>query len=171
LTLYGLKVDYVMWICLVIVMAWDIIRLRAPAIFIELPLLLALFYHFQHDSLRSAAVALIFPFIFHFISFVRRRIAFYDLLAMGMVGVVMGWPFGVLTVSLAKAFFWFLGIIWIARLFSRKRGKGGYVFPYAVPIMAGAVLTHFCFSYLPRVESLFYSLHPERFITLAWFPH
>ncbi len=171
MVLYGLNVGYVMWVCLVIVMVWDIIRLKAPTIFIEIPLVIALFYHFQHVTLKSAAVALIFPFIFHFIGFVRGRIAFYDLLAMGMVGVVMGWPFGALAVLLAKAFFWFLGIIWIARLFSRKRGEGSYVFPYVVPIVAAAVLTHYFFSYLPRVESFLYSLHPERLITLAWFRH
>ena len=171
MVLYGLKVEYVMWVCLVIAMVWDIIRLKVPAIFIEIPILIALFYHFQHNSLKSAALALTFPFIFHFIGLVRGRIAFYDLLAMGMVGVVMGWPFGALTVLLAKASFGFLGIIWIARLFSRKRGEGDYVFPYVVSIMAGAVLTHYFFSYLPGVESFLFSLHPERLITLAWFPH
>lgn len=171
MVLYGLKVDYVMWVCLAIVMVWDIIRLKAPAIFIELPLLIVLLYHFQHDSLKSAAVALIYPFIFHFIGFVRGRIAFYDPLAMGMVAVVMAWPFGVPTVLLAKASFWLLGITWAARPFSRKRGEGCYVFPYAIPITAGAVLTHYFFSYLPRVESFLYSLHPERLITCAWVRH
>jgi hypothetical protein len=171
LVLYGLKVEYVLWVSLVIVMGWDIIRLRAPAIFIEIPLLIALFYHLQHDSLKSAAIALAFPFIFHLIDFVRGRIAFYDLLAMGMVGAVMGWPYGALTVLLAKASFWFLGITWIARLFSRKRGEGHYVFPYVVSIVAGAVLTKYFFASLPKVESFFYSLHPERLITLAWFRH
>jgi hypothetical protein len=171
LVLYGLKVEYVLWVSLVIVMGWDIMRLRAPAIFIEIPLLIALFYHFQHDSLKLAAVALIFPFIFHLIDLVRGRIAFYDLLAMGMVGAVMGWPYGALTVLLAKASFWFRGIIWIARLFSRKRGEGYYVFPYVVSIVAGAVLTKYFFASLPKVESFLYSLHPERLITLAWFRH
>ena len=171
MVLYALNIHYVMWVCLVIVMVWDIIRLKAPAIFIEIPLLLALFYHFQHDSLKLAAVALIFPFIFHFIGFVRGRIAFYDLLAMGMVGAVMGWPFGILTVLLAKASFWFLGTIWLVRLFSRKRGEGDYAFPYVVPIVAGAVLTKYLFSYLPAVESFLYSLQPERLMTLGWFRH
>jgi len=171
LVLYGLNIDYVMWACLGILMVWDIIRLKAPAIFIEIPLLLALLYHFKHDSLKSSAVALIFPFIFHFIGFVKGRIAFYDLLAMGMVGAVMGWPFGALTVLLAKAFFWFLGVIWIVRIFSRKRGEGFYVFPYVVPIVAGAVLTKYLFTYLPAIESFLYSLHPERLITLGWFRH
>jgi hypothetical protein len=169
LVLYGLKIEYVMWVCLGIVMVWDIIRLKAPAILIEIPIFIALFYHFQHDSLKSAAVALIFPFIFHLITLVRGRIAFYDLLAMGMVGAVMGWPYGALTVLLAKASFWFLGITWIARLFSRKRGEGYYIFPYVVSIVAGAVLTHYFFSFLPWVESFLYSLHPERMITFAWF--
>jgi hypothetical protein len=150
-------------------MLWDIIRLRAPAIFIEIPLLIALFYHLQHDSLKSAAVALTFPFIFHLIDLIRGRIAFYDLLAMGMVGAVMGWPYGALTVLLAKASFWFLGITWIARFFSRKSGEGLYVFPYMVSIVAGAVLTKSFFSYLPGIESFLYSLHPERMITFAWF--
>ncbi len=158
-----------MWVCLVIVMIWDIIRLKAPAIFIQIPLLIALFHHFQHGSLKSAAVALLFPFLFHLIALVRGRIAFYDLLATGMVGAVMGWPFGVLTVILAKASFWFLGITWIARLFSRKRGEGLYVFPYMVSIVAGAVFTKYFFSYLPGVESFLYSLRPERLITLDWF--
>jgi hypothetical protein len=99
----------------------------------------------------------------------RPRIAFYDLLAMGMVGAVMGWPFGVLAVILAKASFWFLRITWIARLFSRKRGEGLYVFPYMVCIVAGAVLTKYFFSYLPEVDSFLYSLHLERMITFAWF--
>ena len=169
MVLYGLKVDYVMWVCLMIVTVWDIIRLKAPTIFIQIPLLIALFYHFLHQSLKMAAVALIFPFIFHLISLVRGKIAFYDLVAMGMVGIVMGWPFGALTVLLAKVFFWLLGIIWIARLFSRKRCEGDYVFPYTVAIVAGAVLTKYCFTYLPKFESFLYSLHPERLITLAWF--
>ena len=160
-----------MGICLVIVMVWDIIRLKAPTIFIQIPLLIALLYHLLHQSLKFAAVALIFPFIFHFIGLVRGRIAFYDLVAMGMVGVVMGWPFGTLTVLLAKASFWFLGIIWIARFFSRKRGEGDYVFPYTVAIVAGAVLTKYCFTYLPKFESFLYSFHPERLITLSWFRH
>jgi hypothetical protein len=165
--LYGLKVEYVMWVCLVIVMAWDIIRLKAPAVLIEIPLFIALLYHFLNGSLKLAAIAIIFPFIFHFIGLVRKRIAPYDLLAMGMVGVVMGCPFGVLAVLLAKAFFWLLGITWIARLFSRKRGEGYYVFPYVVSIVAGAVLTKYFFASLPKVESFLYSLHPERLITLA----
>jgi hypothetical protein len=75
LVLYGLKVDYVMWVCLGIVMVWDIIRLKAPTIFIEIPLVIALFYHFQHATLKSAAVAIIFPFIFHFIGLVRLRLS------------------------------------------------------------------------------------------------
>ena len=171
MVLYGLNVGYVMWVCLVILMVWDIGRLKAPAIFIDLPLLIALFYHFLHGTLKLSAVALILPFIFHFIGFVRGRIAFYDLLAMGMVGVVMGWPFGALTVLLAKASFWFLGITRIGRLFSRDRGEGSYVFPYVVAIVAGAVLTKYFFASLPKVESFLYSLHPERLITLAWFYH
>jgi hypothetical protein len=171
LVLYGLKVEYVMWVCLVIVMVWDIIRLKAPAILIEIPIFIALFYHFQHDSLKSAAIALIFPFIFHFITLVRGRIAFYDLLAMGMIGAVMGWPFGAFTVLLAKLSFWFLGIIWIARLFSRKRSEGHYVFPYVVSIVAGAALTKYFFNCLPGVESFLYSLRPERMINFAWFHH
>ena len=130
---------------------------------------IALFYHFQHNSLKSAALALTFPFIFHFITLVRGRIAFYDLLAMGMIGAVMGWPYGAITVLLAKASFWFLGITWIVRLFSRKRGEGYYVFPYVVSIVAGAVLTRYFFSFLPGVESFLYSLNPERMITFAWF--
>ena len=169
MVLYGLNVGYVMWVCLVILMVWDMVRLKGPAIFIDLPLLLALFYHFQHDSLKSAAVALIFPFIFYLIDLVRGRIAFYDLLVMGMVGAVMGWPYGALTVLSAKASFWFLGITWIARLFSRKRGEGDYVFPYVVSIVVGAVLTKYFFCLLPGIESFLYSLHPERMITFAWF--
>jgi hypothetical protein len=160
-----------MWVCLGIAMLWDIILLKAPAILIDIPLIIALFYHYMHGSLKSAAVALIFPFIFHLIALVRGRIAFYDLLAMGMVGAVMGWPYGALTVLLAKASFWFLGITWIARLFSRKRGEGYYVFPYVVSIVAGAVLTKYFFASLPKVESFLYSLHPERLITLAWIYH
>ena len=171
MVLYGLNVGYVMWVCLVILMVCDIVRLKGPAIFIDLPLFMAFSYHFQHDSLKSAAVALIFPFIFHLIDLVRGRIPFYDLLAMGMVGAVMGWPYGALTVLLAKVSFWFLGITWIARLFSRKRGEGYYVFPYVVSVVAGAVLTNYFFRYLPEVESFLYSLHPERLITLDWFHH
>ena len=121
--LYGLKIEYIMWLSLAIAMLWDIILLKAPVILIDIPLILALIYHYMHGSLKSAAVAPIIPFIFHLIALLRGRIAFYDL-AMGMVGAVMGWPFGALTVLLAKAFFWFLGITWIARLFSRKRGRG-----------------------------------------------
>ncbi len=170
MVLYGLNISYVMWVCLVIVMVWDIVRLKAPAIFIELPLLIGLLYHFLYGTLKLSAIALILPFIFHFIGLVRGRIAFYDVLAMGMVGVVMGWPFGALTILLARASFWFLGIIWIARLFSRKRGEG-YVFPYVVSIVAGVVLTHYFFRHLPGVESFLYSLHPERLFTLAWFRH
>ena len=74
-------------------------------------------------------------------------------------------------ILLAKLSFWFLGIISIARLFSRKRDEGYYVFPYAVPIVAGAVLTKYFFSYLPAVESFLCSLHPELLITLAWVRH
>ncbi len=153
-----------MWVCLAIMMVGDIIRLKAHVALTELPLLIGLFYHFQHDTLRLAAIALIIPFALHFIGFVRRRIALYDLLALGMVGVVMGWPFGLLTVLLAKFSFWFLGIVGIVRLISRDRGGGYYVFPYVVAIVAGAVLTRYLFGHFPGVEFFLSSLHPENLL-------
>lgn len=164
--LYGLNVEYVMWVCLAVMMVWDIICLKAHVALTELPLFIALFYHFQHDTLRLAAVAVLIPFVIHFIGFVRRRIALYDLLALGMVGVVMGWPFGLFTVSLAKFSFWFLGIIGMVRLISRDRGKGYYAFPYVVAIVAGAVLTRYLFMHFPGIETVLFSWHPEKL--LAW---
>ncbi len=161
MVLYGLNIEYLMWSSLIILMFWDIIRLKAPVIFTELPLVAAFFYHFQHDTLRLAAVAVIFPFLFHFISFVRGRIAFYDLLALGMIGAVMGWPFGFITVLLGKFSFWLLRILGIAGFLLRDRGNGYYVFPYVVAIVAGAVWTYFLFRNFPFGESFLYSLHPE----------
>ncbi len=167
MVLYGFNIEILMWVCLAILMLWDIIRLKAPVIFTELPLFIALFYHFQHDTLKLSAVALVLPFIFHFVGFVTGRIALYDLLALGMVGAVMGWPFGVLTILLGKFSFWLMGIMRITRLFSRDRGSGYYAFPYAVAILAGAVLTRYLFRHLPQVESFLYSLHPEN--VTKWF--
>ncbi len=161
MVLYGVNIEYLMWSSLIILTFWDAIRLKAPVIFTELPLAAALFYHFQHDTLRLAAVAVIFPFLFHLITFVRGRIAFYDLLALGMVGAVMGWPFGVFTVVLGKLSFWLLRILGIAWFFLRDQGKGYYVFPYVIAILAGAVSTYFLFKSFPFAESFLYSFHPE----------
>jgi hypothetical protein len=150
-----------MWVCLAAMAVWDIICLRAHVILTELPLGLALAYHLQHGTLKRAALALIIPFAFHFIKFVRRRIALYDLLALGMVGTVMGWPFGLFTVALAKFSFWLLGRVWIGRLLSRDRGGGTFAFPYAVAIVAGALSTHLLFSEFRFIREGLLSLRPE----------
>ena len=88
-------------------------------------------YRFLHGTLNDAAIALAIPFIFNLIRFVNRRLALYDILELGMVGVIMGWPFGLIATAASKALHALIHDTWGLKLLGRRRGEGVYAFPYS----------------------------------------
>jgi hypothetical protein len=104
MVLFGLDLRYLMVACLAVTLVTDLIALKGHAAFTIIPLVSGLLYRFIHGTLSDAAIAMAIPFIFNFIRFVTRRLALYDILALGMVGVIMGWPFGLLATLSSKGF-------------------------------------------------------------------
>jgi hypothetical protein len=69
-----------------------------------------------------------------------------------MVGVIMGWPFGLVNTITAKALHKMIKDTWVVKLLGRKRGEGVYAFPYAVVIAVGAILSYCLFREFPGVD-------------------
>ena len=103
MVLFGLDLRYLMAGCLAVSLVTDIVALKGYAVFTLAPLIAGLFYCFLYGTLNEAAIALAIPFIFNFIPFITRRLAPYDILELGMIGVIMGWPFGLAATAAAKA--------------------------------------------------------------------
>jgi hypothetical protein len=150
--LFGLDLRYLMAGCLAVSLVTDIVALKGHPVFTLVPLLAGLFYRFVHGSLNDAALALAIPFAFNLIRFITRRLALYDILDLGMIGVIMGWPFGLVNTIIAKALHAMIKDTWVVKLLGRKRGEGVYAFPYAVVIAVGAILSYSLFRKFPGVD-------------------
>jgi hypothetical protein len=131
--------------CLAVNLITDIVTLKGFRVFTTIPLLTGLFYHLLHGTLKDAAIALAIPFIFNLIRFVTRRLALYDILELGMVGVIMGWPFGLAATLVTKALHALIRDTWITRLLGRKQGEGVYAFPYMAVIVPAVILSYCLF--------------------------
>lgn len=158
--LFGLDLRYLMVFCLGLNLIADIITLKGYSVITLVPLGAALLYHYLHNTLNTAAIALVLPFIFYCVKFVKRQIPFYDLVKLSTVGAIMGWPFSLETIIVSKILYWFLGIIGIIRLLSRNKGGGYYAFPYMGMIVIGAAEAYYLFREFPQVERMLFSLYP-----------
>ena len=152
MVLLGLDLRYVMAGCLAVSLLTDLIALKGHPVFTIVPILAGLFYRFLHGTLNDAAIALAIPFIFNLIRFVARRLALYDILDLGMVGVIMGWPFGLVSTLAAKALHALIKDTWVVKLLGRKRGEGAYAFPYMAVIVPAVMLSYCLFKEFPGTE-------------------
>jgi hypothetical protein len=149
-----------MMACLGMTVITDILFLRGHPVLTLIPLGLGFMYHLQHGNLKAAAVAFFLPFPLYIFRFVTGRIKLYDLLDHSMVGVIMGWPFGLMNIIISKLIFALVGGTWLVKLFGRKRGEGHYAFPYVPVIATGAVVTYYLFKNFPQLENVFWRLYP-----------
>ena len=154
MVLFGLDLRYLMAGCLAVTLVTDLIVLKGHPVFTLVPLMAGLLYRFRHGSLNDAAIALAIPFIFNFIRFATRRLALYDIFDLGMVGVIMGWPFGLTATLAAKALQALIHDTWVVKLLGRKRGEGVYVFPYMAVIVPGVILSYYLFREFPGTETM-----------------
>jgi hypothetical protein len=152
--LFGIDLRYLMTGCLVVTLLTDIVTLKGIRVFTIVPLMAGLFYRLLHGTLIDAALALAIPFIFNLILFVTRRLAFYDILELGMVGVIMGWPFGLVATLSAKALQALINDTWVTKVLGRRRGEGVYAFPYMAVIVPGVILSYLLFKEFPGTETV-----------------
>ena len=149
-----------MVVCLGISLIYDIITLRSHPVFTLMPLGLGLIVHLQHGTLKAAVAAFFLPFALNLIRFIKRDVALYDLLDLSMIGVIMGWPFGLLATVLAKIVYAMINRTVIVKLLGRHKGGYEYAFPYAVVIVAGAALTYWLFKTFPAIEKQLLTIYP-----------
>jgi hypothetical protein len=159
--LFGLDLRYLMAGCLAVSLVTDIVALKGQAVFTLVPLLAGLLFRFLHGTLNDAALALAIPFAFNLIRFITRRLALFDILDLGMVGVIMGWPFGLVNTITAKALHAMVKDTWVVKLLGRKRGEGVYAFPYSVVIAVGAILSYCLFREFPGVDKALRALFQQ----------
>jgi hypothetical protein len=154
LVLFGFDLTYLMGGCLAASLITDIVDLKGYAVFTLAPLMAGLFYRFLYGTLNEAAIALVIPFIFNFIPFITRRLAPYDILELGMIGVIMGWPFGLATTAAAKVLNVFTTDPWVVKLLGRPKGEDIYAFPFMIMIVPGAIFTYCLFEGFPESEKV-----------------
>lgn len=152
MVLFGLDLRYLMAGCLAVSLVTDIVALKGHPVFTIVPLIAGLLYRFLHGTLNDAAIALAIPFIFNLIRFVTRRLALYDILELGMVGVIMGWPFGFIATVASKALHALINDTWVVKLLGRKRGEGVYAFPYMAVIVPAVILSYCLFNEFPGTD-------------------
>ena len=145
--------------CLGINLIYDIITLRSHPVFTLMPLGLGFIVHLQHGTVKAALAAFFLPFALNLIRFIKRDVALYDLLDLSMIGVIMGWPFGLLATVLAKLTYAMINRTVIVKLLGRHKGGYEYAFPYAVVICIGAALTYYLFKILPQLERFLLSIY------------
>jgi hypothetical protein len=92
------------------------------------------------------------PFILNLIRFVTRRLALYDILELGMVGVIMGWPFGLIVTAASKGLHALINDTWVMKLLGRRRGEGVYAFPYMAVIVPAVILSYCLVKEFPGTE-------------------
>jgi hypothetical protein len=160
LAFYGVDLRYIMMVCLGITVVTDIVALRGHPVFTLIPLGLGFIYHLQHGNLKAAVIAFLLPFPLYIIRFVTGRIKLYDLLDHSMIGVIMGWPFGLVNIIASKLIFALIGGTWLVRFFGRNRGEGQYAFPYVPVIAAGALATYYLFKMFPQGERMLRAISP-----------
>lgn len=90
--------------------------------------------------------------LFDLDNFVTRRLALYDILDLGMVGVIMGWPFGLVATIASKALHALINDTWVVKLLGRRRGEGVYPFPYTAVIVPAVILSYCLFKEFPGTE-------------------
>jgi hypothetical protein len=110
-----------MMVCLGVTLVTDLVSLKGHPVFTLIPLGLAAIYHLQHGTVKSAAVAFFLPFPFYILRFVTGRIKLYDLLDHSMIGVIMGWPFGLMNIIISKLIYAIINGTWIVKLLGRKK--------------------------------------------------
>lgn len=157
---YDLDLRYVMVVCLGISLIYDIITLRSHPVFTLMPLGLGFIVHLQHGTIKIAAIAFFLPFALNLIRFIKRDVALYDLLDLSMIGVIMGWPFGLLATVLAKLVYAMINRTVIVKLLGRHKGGYEYAFPYTVVICIGAALTYWFFKGFPGIEKQLLAIYP-----------
>jgi len=150
--LFGLDLRYLLAGCLAVSLVTDIVALKGHPVLTIFPLIAGLLYRFLHGTLNDAAIALAVPFILNLIRFVTRRLALYDILELGMVGVIMGWPFGLIATAASKALHALINDTWVVKLLGRRRGEGVYAFPYMAVIVPAAILSYCLFKEFPGTE-------------------
>jgi hypothetical protein len=151
--LFGLDLRYLMAGCLAVSLITDIVSLKGYSVLTIVPLMAGLLYRTLHGTLNEAAIALSIPFIFNLIRFVTRRLALYDILVLGMVGVIMGWPFGLVVTVASKALQALIKDTWVVKLLWRNRGEGVYAFPYMAVIVPVVILSYSLFKEFPGTET------------------
>ena len=152
MVLFGLDLRYLMAGCLAVSLVTDIVVLRSHPVFTIVPLIAGLLYRFLHGTLNDAAIALAIPFILNLIRLVTRRLALYDILELGMIGVIMGWPFGFIATAASKALHALINDTWVMKLLGRRRGEGVYAFPYMAVIVPAVILSYCLFKEFPGTE-------------------
>lgn len=157
---YELDLRYVMVVCLGISLIYDIITLRSHPVFTLAPLGLGFIVHLQHGTVKAALAAFFLPFALNLVRFIKRDVALYDLLDLSMIGVIMGWPFGLLATVLAKLTYVFINRTWVVKLLGRHKGGYEYAFPYTVVIVVGAALTYYVFKIFPAIEKQLLTIYP-----------
>ena len=153
MVLFGLDLRYLMAGCLAVSHVTDIVTLKGYSVLTAVPLIGGILYHALHGTLNEAAIALAIPFIFNLIRFVTRRLALYDILVLGMVGVIMGWPFGLLTTIASKGLQTLIKDTWVVKLLGRNRGEDVYAFPYMALIVPVVVISYYLFNEFPETET------------------
>jgi len=150
--LFGIDLRYLMAGCLAVNLVTDIVTLKGYRLFTLVPLLAGLFHRFLRGTMNDAVLALAIPFTFNLIRFITRRLALYDILELGMVGMIMGWPFGLVATVSAKAIHALIKDTWVTKLLGRKRGEGVYAFPYMAVIVPAVMLSYGLFKEFPGAD-------------------
>ena len=140
--------------CMGINLITDIAALKGHPVFTLFPMIAGFIYHFEHGTLKQATIAFLLPFALNIIKLIRGHIKLYDILDLSMIGVIMGWPFGLVNIIISKILFALIGDTWLVKLFGRNKGGDSYTFPYAVIIAAGAVVTYYFFKIFPQPERM-----------------
>jgi hypothetical protein len=151
--LFGLDLRYLMAGCLAVSLVTDVVTLKGYSVLTIVPLIAGLLSRALHGTMNEAAIALAIPFIFNLIRFVTRRLALYDILVLGMVGVIMGWPFGLVATIASKALQALIKDTWVVKLLGRSRGEGVYAFPYMAVIVPVVILSYYLFREFPGTET------------------
>lgn len=152
MVVFGIPMQYLTAFCLGVTLIFDVLTLRGLEAFTSLPIALGLVWHYQHGSLKAAAIALALPFALNLVTFVRRRIALFDLLNLGMIGVIMGWPFGLITAVTAKALMFAINKTWLVKLSAGDAAVTNTPFPIPLSSWQGLLLPITCSRPLPRLN-------------------
>ena len=139
--------------CLAVSLVYDVVLLKGHPVLTIFPLGLAFIYHLMHGTVKLAVIAFLIPFALYIVKFVKGDIKKFDLLDLSMIGVIMGWPFCLITSVLAKVLHSVIQGTWVVRLLGRQR-EGYYAFPYTLVIVAAALGAYYLFKAFPGIEKI-----------------